>query len=114
MVEILLAAAVALVLLAAAAGDGVVRLLYVSGAGAVALGLAAGIPAGILYHVKLFRALASLGTIDPRWWWHPTRLHGSLPAAGRCAVMPWFRAGAAGFLLAMAGCALILAAVLAQ
>lgn len=114
MPEIALAAAVALVLLAAAAGEGVVHLLFVGGAGAVALGLAAGIPAGIAYHVALHRALAAHGSVPRRWWWHPTRLHGSLPAALLRPVLPWFHAGAAGFILAVGGCALVLAAVLAQ
>ena len=114
MLEIALAAAVALVLLATAAGEGAVQLLFVCGAGAVALGLAAGIPSGIAYHLALRRALAVQGTVPRRWWWHPTRLHGSLPAAGLRPVLPWFRAGAAGFVLALGGCALVLAAVLAQ
>ena len=114
MLEIALAAAVALLLLATAAGEGAVQLLFVGGAGAVALGLAAGIPAGIAYHVALHRALSAAGSVPRRWWWHPTRLHRSLPAARLRRVMPWFRAGAAGFALALAGCALVLAAVLAQ
>ena len=114
MPEIALAAAVVLVLLAAVAGEGAVQLLFVCGAGAVALGLAAGIPAGIAYHLALRRALAAHGNVPRRWWWHPTRLHGSLPAARLRPVMPWFRAGAAGFVLALGGCALVLAAVLAQ
>ena len=106
--------AVVLILLASVGGEGVVRLLYASGAVAIALGLAAGIPAGVAYHLALFRALARGGAIPPGWWWHPTRLHDGLPDAGRRRVMPWFRAGAAGFLLALAGCALILAALLAE
>ena len=113
MLEFGLAAAVALVLLATAGGDGIVHLLFLAGAVAVLLGLGAGIPAGLAYHLLLFRALSTSGDLPPRWWWHPTRLHERLSDAGRRSVMPWFRAGAAGFLLAVAGCALILAAVLA-
>ncbi|HWR97917.1 MAG TPA: hypothetical protein VN317_05785 [Candidatus Methanoperedens sp.] len=114
MLEIALAAAIALILLASAAGDGVVHLLFLSGAAAILLGLVAGIPAGIVYHALLFRALAAHGSVTPRWWWHPTRLHASLPAAARRPFLPWFRAGAAGFLLAIVGCILVLAALLAQ
>lgn len=114
MLEITLASAIALLLLAFAGGDGAVHLLFVAGAAAIALGLAAGIPAGIAYHLALSRALAAGGAVPPRWWWHPTRLHGSIPETRRRSVMPWFHAGAVGFLLALAGCILVLAAVLAQ
>jgi hypothetical protein len=109
MIEILLAAGVSLVLLAAAAGDGGVHLLFVVGAGAIALGLAAGVPAGIAYHIALYRALATLGTVLRRWWCHPAPLHDHIPPAARPSVLAWFRAGAAGFLLATAGCAAVLA-----
>jgi hypothetical protein len=114
MVEVLIAGAIALVLLAANAGENLVRLLYVVGAGAVAAGLAAGVPAGLVYHVKLYRALARLGGAERGWIWRPTSYHERLSGPERRALAPWFRAGAAGFLAAVAGCALILAAVLAQ
>jgi hypothetical protein len=112
--ETLVAAVVVLLLLAAAGGEGVVRLLFFSGAGAIALGLAAGVPAGVVYHLKLFRELAGQGRAEPGWWWRPTSYHESLSAAARPGIMRWFRAGAAGFLAAIAGCALVLAALLAQ
>lgn len=114
MPEIALAAAVVLALLATTAGESAVHPLFIGGAGAIALGLAAGIPAGIAYHIALHRALAAHGSAPRRWWWHPTRLHASLPAARLRPVLPWFRAGAAGFALALGGCALVLAALLAQ
>ncbi len=69
----------------------------------VALGMGVGVPAGALYHVRLWRALRPAGA---RWWLNPTGLHGRLDTAARPAVLRWFRVGAAGFLLAMLGCAL--------
>lgn len=114
MLELAVAAAIAVVLIVSAAGEGAVRLLFAAGGAAVALGLAAGIPAGVGYHVALHRALAALGAVERGWWWRPTSYHARLPAAARAVVMPWFRAGAAGFAVTLAGCALVLAAVLAQ
>jgi hypothetical protein len=114
MVEILIAGAIVSVLLAANGGESVVCLLYATGAAAIVIGLVLGVPAGIVYHVKLFRELSALGAVEPGWWWRPTSHHDRLPEQARRLTMPWFGAGAAGFLLAVGGCALILAALLAQ
>jgi len=112
MVEVSLAAAIVLALLAAAGGEGGVRLLYLSGAGAIALGLLAGIPAGIVYHVKLSRALNAAGAAKRGWWWRPASYHARLPEQSLRPLLPWFRAGAAGFLVVVAGCALVFLALL--
>ena len=74
------------------------------GVSLVALGMAIGVPAGTLYHVQLFRAVRPSGT---RWWLHPTGLHDQLPADSRGSVMRWFRIGAAGFVVAIVGCAMV-------
>lgn len=70
----------------------------------VALGLALGIPTSLVYHVKLARVLAARGELPPRWWLSPTRLHTRLRGAERRAVLRWFYAGGAGFVLTLAGC----------
>lgn len=114
MPELLIAGAIVLVLLAANAGEGVVYLLYASGAGAIVLGLAVGVPAGIVYHVKLHRALSAVGAVERRWWWNPTIYHERVADQARRSMMRWFRAGAAGFLVAVSGCVLVLAAVMAR
>jgi hypothetical protein len=80
----------------------------------VALGLAVGIPAGIGYHLALHRALIKRGNAGGGWWWRPTSYHTELSPDTRAGVMPWFRAGAAGFIVTLSGCALVLAAILAQ
>ncbi|HEY6001160.1 MAG TPA: hypothetical protein VI078_17890 [bacterium] len=114
MLEAAVAVAVVLVLLASAGGEGIVTLLFVAGAAAVLIGMLAGVPAGVVYHVLLFRSLSEIGILPRRWWWHPTTLHDRLPEAARRRLMRWFRAGAAGFVLAMIGCGLILGAVLVR
>jgi hypothetical protein len=112
--EAALAAAILLALAALAAGAGGVQTLFIAGAAAVALGLAVGVPAGVGYHIALHRALAPLDALDPGWWWRPTRYHARIPAAERRRVMAWFTVGAAGFLVAVTGCALVLVAALAM
>jgi len=77
----------------------------------LALGLIAGVAAGVVYHVVLFRALSPLGVLRSGWWWRPTNLHAHLSPALRHRVMPWFSIGAAGFFVVLAGCAVILAAI---
>jgi hypothetical protein len=76
-------------------------------AGLLAAGFALGLPAGIGYHVLLWRGLGAVGRRERRWWLRPTRCHDALAAADRRRVLRWFRAGAAGFLLVAAGCALL-------
>ena len=113
MVEIAAAFGVALVLLLVAAGGGFAYadLLLYAGTCVTALGLIIGVASGIVYHVALFRALSPLGILRPGWWWRPTILHANLSPEMRRKVMPWFHAGAAGFLVALAGCAVVFAAI---
>ena len=70
-------------------------------------GLALGVPTGLVYHLALRRALLTAGRLPARWWLRPTALHGALPAARRASVLAWCRAGAAGFVISVTGCALV-------
>jgi hypothetical protein len=88
--------------------SGVIQL----GAGAVLIGVAVGIPTGLVYHVKLARALAARGELPARWWLSPVRLHRLLRGDERRAVLRWFTVGGAGFVLTLAGCAAVLAGAL--
>lgn len=83
------------------------EILLIAGFWVAAAGLGLGIPTGLLYHWALRRALVTAGRLPPRWWVHPTSLHDRLPAEARPTVMAWCTAGAAGFLVSLAGCALV-------
>jgi hypothetical protein len=76
-------------------------------------GLGVGLPAALVYHVLLGRALARAGPAPRRWWLDPVRHHRDLPKGSRLGVLVWFGLGGTGFLLTMLGCVLLLAAALA-
>jgi hypothetical protein len=82
------------------------------GVAGIAIGLALGVPTGLVYHVKLARLLASRRELPPRWWVAPTRLHSRLREGERRAVLGWFFLGGAGFVITLAGCALVIAGAL--
>ncbi|MCC6139196.1 MAG: hypothetical protein IT389_01110 [Nitrospira sp.] len=66
-------------------------------------GLLLGIPAGLWYHVVLYRALKRRMPL-PSWWWRrPVELHDRLTPVEFAPVRPWFVAGAAGFVLCCVG-----------
>ena len=81
--------------------------LVVMGFWTTAAGLAFGVPAGAIYHLALRNALRSEQRLPERWWLNPTSLHDGLPARLRRRVLAWCYAGAAGFLMTIAGCALV-------
>jgi hypothetical protein len=83
------------------------ELLLIAGFWVAVAGLGFGVPTGLLYHWALRRALAAVDRLPPRWWVHPTSLHDRLPPEARPTVMAWCTAGAAGFLVSLAGCALV-------
>lgn len=80
--------------------------LVVTGLSCVAAGLVLGLPAGVLYHVLLYRCLQAHGPVPDGFIWHPTRHHHALSAEERRRVLPWFSAGALGFGLIVLGCAI--------
>lgn len=79
---------------------------------AALVGLVGGGGAGIVYHLALHAALLRLEQGTRGWLWSPVSRHGGLDDAGRRAVLPWFRVGAAGFFLCIAGIGVIGVAVL--
>ncbi len=114
MVEVLIAVGIFMVLLFVAAGGELVHwtVLLIIGAAIVAVGLTVGVVVGIGYHLALYRALAPIGLLGSRWWWRPTSYNARLPAANRLTVMSWFYAGVTSMVVALIGCALILAGIL--
>ena len=77
-------------------------LLWVGGI-AFLTGVVVGIPAGVVYHIRLYQCLKPRGKLDPHWIWHPLRLHGELLPSERLRVLGWGYVGGVGFVLLMAG-----------
>jgi hypothetical protein len=70
------------------------------------LGLLLGVPTGVWYHVRLYRALRARGVVASLWWLSPGKHHGFLSKEELRPVMRPFYAGAVGFVLAVLGCVL--------
>jgi hypothetical protein len=85
---------------------------FVLGSLAASLGLIGGGAAGLIYHLALHKALLRLKGHTRGWLWSPVSRHADLDEIGRRAVLPWFRLGAAGFVLCLAGIGLLAVAVL--
>jgi hypothetical protein len=105
-VWIVIAAALALVGFAIAATAAPWTVLLGAGGGLIALGLLAGVPASMRYHLALRRVFLRRGDVSARWWMAPTSLHGRLDEDERRVVMPPFRLGVAAFVVMLCGCAL--------
>ena len=89
-----------------------VETLMLVGAVCVLIGFALGVPAGAYYHLRLYRCLAANGGVPRDFFWHPTRYHADVPPADTPKYMPWFIAGAVGFVLILLGCAIVMLGVL--
>lgn len=85
--------------------------LLVVGTWASAVGLGAGVPLAVVYHVQLYRGLKAGGGVPRGWIWNPIALHGDLPRAWRMRVLPWGYAGGALFGLVVLGLVLLGAAL---
>jgi hypothetical protein len=81
--------------------------LLVGGAILVVVGMLVSVPAGVWYHVRLYRALKAVNQVAPRWWLYPTKQHPLLGAAELRFVTRPFFAGAIGFGLAILGCVFV-------
>ena len=81
--------------------------LLEAGALVTALGFLLGLPPALVYHLRLRAALKRRDRLPPRWWLEPSRLHRHLEAADRPRVIPWFVAGAVGFVVVVVGCGLV-------
>ena len=76
------------------------------------VGLVGGGGAGIAYHLALRRSLVRVGSEVRGWMWSPVARHDLLDERGRREVLPWFRVGAAGFFVCLAGIGIVVAALL--
>ena len=85
-------------------------LLWIS-VGLGTLGALTGLPAGFVYHAKLWRALRDEGCSTEGMLLRPYRLHVKLSEERRDPVVLWFAVGAVGFGLTMLGAGGVLMAV---
>ena len=71
--------------------------LVVVGGAMIAIGLALGVPTGIIGHVRMYQVLKPLDRLDPGWIWRPIAHNERLPEANRREVLAWCYAGGLGF-----------------
>lgn len=68
------------------------------------VGLAIGVPAAWVYHVRLRACLVRTGVLPARWWVHPFAHHQRLAVADLDWILPPCWIGAGGGVLAFVGC----------
>ncbi|NVB42236.1 hypothetical protein G6O69_30715 [Pseudenhygromyxa sp. WMMC2535] len=81
------------------------------GVGLGALGAIVGVPAGIVYHLRLWRALRAVGHPTAGMWIRPHALHEHLDEGTREGIRVIFALGAAGFVVTLIGAAGVVTAV---
>ncbi len=77
--------------------------VVIAGVSLMGLGFVLGVPAGLYYHLALYRKLQPRGVLPRNWYWSPVRFHDHLLEIERFSVMRWFYLGGTGFLLIMLG-----------
>ena len=73
--------------------------LYYGGVWVIAAGFVLGVPAGFVYHVRLFRVLNPRGELPRGWFWRPLRFNELLGREERAGVMAWCYVGGLGFVI---------------
>jgi hypothetical protein len=89
-----------------------IEALLIAGGVCIAAGFAIGLPAGTLYHLKLYRCLAIRGPVPKSFWLRPTSLHQELEATEWRSIAPWFVIGGTGFALIVLGCVIVMLGLL--
>ena len=89
-----------------------IEVLLIAGGACIAAGFAIGLPAGTLYHLKLYRCLAVRGPVPKSFWLRPTSLHSELEPTEWRGIAPWFLIGGAGFALIVLGCVIVMLGLL--
>jgi hypothetical protein len=86
--------------------------LLLVAASCIGAGFVIGLPAGTLYHVRLYRSLAQRGPVPRSFWLRPTGLHDRLSRDEWRSIAPCFIVGGSGFALIVLGCVVMLLGVL--
>jgi hypothetical protein len=86
--------------------------LFIVGIVMIAAGIVVGVPAGLVYHVQLYRTMRDKNKIAKGWVWRPFDYHKHLDRRDRRRVMPWAIVGGAGFFIIVIGQALLSAALI--
>jgi hypothetical protein len=107
--EAAIALLIVLVLLATAALPA--SALLWAGAGLGTFGAIFGVPAGLVYHARLWKALRRNGKSTAGIWLRPMRLHGELPEHELRVVQWWFAVGAIGFVVTILGAVAVVVAI---
>ena len=95
-------AALIIVCLVLAAVIPAMTLLWL-GAAIGTIGALVGVPAGIVYHARLWRSLRARELGTEGFWLRPHRLHDKLSEAELRPVQVWFAIGVVGFVLTLVG-----------
>ncbi len=82
-----------------------------AGAAIALLGAIVGVPAGLVYHARLWQGLQREGLGTKGFWLHPTRLHEQLSEAERRKIAAGFWVGVVGFVACLGGALLVLVGV---
>lgn len=89
-----------------------IEALLIAGAACIAVGFTVGLPAGTLYHLRLYRCLVLRGPVSKSFWLRPTSLHRELEVAEWRGIAPWFVVGGVGFALIVLGCVIVMLGLL--
>jgi hypothetical protein len=106
--EILLALMLVAVLSIASAATALSFIqMLVAGFALLVAGHAIGVPASVVYHVKLRRAVRARGALPRGWIWRPMTLHATLEPEERRRILPWFYVAGGAFVLVVLGFVLL-------
>jgi hypothetical protein len=82
-----------------------------AGAAIGTLGAVVGVPAGLVYHARLWRALRAEGQTTAGMLLRPHHLHDKLSAERLRVVQIWFAVGVVGFVMTIAGALAVVVAL---
>jgi hypothetical protein len=76
------------------------------------IGALLGVPAGVVYHARLWRSLRAEQQSTEGFWLRPHALHDKLSDEQQRPILAWFAAGVIGFVMTLIGGAGVATAVI--